>query len=285
VLSLTRVDALRRAALVSSLSYQVRLDLTGDDETFVSSTTVRFAAADPREPTFLDVKPRVLRRAVLNGRALDLDRAFRAADGRLALTDLEPHNELVVEAVMAYSRDGEGLHRHVDPADGLVYLYAMSFLDAAPRWFACFDQPDLKAPVTLTVRCPPEWTVAANGVGAQPEPGRWEFATTRALATYFTTLVAGPYHSVTDVHDGIPLALHSRASLAPHLDRQSAELLAVTGDCFDEFPSSTPVRWRIPVASRSAISSCFARVPPTPTAPIAPARSRTRWRTCGSATW
>ena len=63
---------------------------------------------------------------------------------------------------MAYSNDGEGLHRHVDPADGLVYLYAMSFLDAAPRWFACFDQPDLKAPVSLEVACPEGWTVAGS---------------------------------------------------------------------------------------------------------------------------
>ena len=56
---------------------------------------------------------------------------------------------------MAYSHDGEGLVRHVDPSDEQVYVYAMSFLDAAPRWFACFDQPDLKGPLRLEVSCPP----------------------------------------------------------------------------------------------------------------------------------
>ena len=241
--SLTRIEAQRRAALVTVGSYDVGLDLTGDDETFLSSTTVRFAAADPTASTFLDVKPHVLVNVVLNGRALDLDRAFRAADGRLSLAGLEPDNELVIDAVMAYSRDGEGLHRHVDPADGRVYLYAMSFLDAAPRWFACFDQPDLKAPVTLSVRCPPEWTVAGNGAATQAEPGHWELATTPALATYFTAVVAGPYHSVTDIHDGIPLALHARASLATHLDRQAGELLTVTRDCLDEFHRLFGVRY------------------------------------------
>ena len=241
--SLTRIDAERRAALIAVSSYDIRLDLTGDDETFLSSTTVRFTASNARASTFLDVKPRALRRAVLNGRPLDLDQVFSAESGRLALTGLDAHNELIAEAVMAYSRDGEGLHRHVDPADGRVYLYAMSFLDAAPRWFACFDQPDLKAPVTLSLRCPPEWTIVANGAATQSEPGRWECATTRPLATYFTTLVAGPYHSITDVHDGISLALHARASLAPHLDRDAEEMFAVTRDCFDEFHRLFGIRY------------------------------------------
>jgi aminopeptidase N len=241
--SLSHAEAQSRAELLTVSSYDVRLDLTGDDETFVSSTTIRFAAADGNASTFLDVKPRILRSAVLNGRSLDVDNAFSAAGGRLTLRNLDAQNELTVEAVMSYSRDGEGLHRHVDPADGQVYLYAMSFLDAAPRWFACFDQPDLKAPVTLALRCPPEWTVAGNGAATQTEPGHWVLATTRPLATYFTTLIAGPYHSITDVHDGIPLALHARASLAPHLDRDADELLTLTKDCFDEFHRLFGIRY------------------------------------------
>ena len=49
-----------------------------------------------------------------------------------------------------------------------------------------------------------------------------------------TTLVAGPYHSVYGSHDGIPLALHARASLAEFLDRDAAALFEHTGRCFDE---------------------------------------------------
>jgi aminopeptidase N len=241
--SSTHVDAQRRAALIAVTGYDVRLDLTGGAETFLSSSTVRFHAADTTSATFVDVKPHALQKATLNGRPLDVARAFKAADGRLALSDLEPDNELTVEAVMNYSHDGEGLHRHVDPADGRVYLYAMSFLDAAPRWFACFDQPDLKAPLTLSVQCPPEWTVAGNGAATQLEPGRWQLAPTRPLATYFTTLIAGPYHCITDSHDGIPLALHARASLARYLDREAEELLTVTRDCLDEFHQLFGVRY------------------------------------------
>ena len=44
---------------------------------------------------------------------------------------------------MRYRRDGEGLHRAINPADGR-YTYAMTFLDTAPASSDCFDQPDLK---------------------------------------------------------------------------------------------------------------------------------------------
>ena len=64
---------------------------------------------------------------------------------------------------MAYSHDGQGLHRATDPADDLDYVYGHLFLDAAPSVYACFDQPDLKAPYDVTVHAPLDWTVLGNG--------------------------------------------------------------------------------------------------------------------------
>ena len=64
---------------------------------------------------------------------------------------------------MAYSHDGQGLHRSTDPADDEDYVYGHLFLDAAPTVFACFDQPDLKAPYTVAVTAPEAWTVLGNG--------------------------------------------------------------------------------------------------------------------------
>jgi aminopeptidase N len=144
---------------------------------------------------------------------------------------------------MPYTNTGQGLHRFVDPVDAKVYLYAMTFLDCAPQMFACFDQPDLKAPVTVHTTADPAWVVASNGAATQTSPGRWEFATTKPLATYFTTLVAGPYHVVTSEHDGIPLGIYARASLAKHLDEQAADIFAKTGACLDRFHELFGVRY------------------------------------------
>jgi len=237
--SLTQLEAQRRAGIISVSGYDVRLDLNRGAQLFGSTTTIRFIA-EPGSETFLDVAPHELHRVRLNGH--DVDPATHA-DGRLPLHDLAAENEVIVEATMAYSNDGEGLHRHVDPADGFVYLYAMSFLDAAPRWFACFDQPDLKAPFTLTVDCPAEWTVIGNGPAVPVGAGRWRIETAHPIATYFATLVAGPYHSVIAEHDGIRLGVHARASLATHLDGQSAELIELTGRCLDEFHRLFGIRY------------------------------------------
>ena len=50
-----------------------------------------------------------------------------------------------------------------DPADGERYVSAYLSLDIAQRVFPCFDQVDLKAPITLAVTADPRWTVIANG--------------------------------------------------------------------------------------------------------------------------
>ena len=187
--SLTRDEARARGAAMNVQSYDVQLDLTQGERHFGSRTAVRFRYREPGEPTFVDVAAHELRAVTLNGDPLE-----PVADGnRLWFTPVQPQNEIVVDAVMSYSHDGEGLHRHVDPADGRTYVYAMSFLDAAPRWLACFDQPDLKAPVRFDVRCPEAWTVAGNGPATEVEPGHWRLTSHGPLATYFVTRVAGPY--------------------------------------------------------------------------------------------
>jgi aminopeptidase N len=119
----------------------------------------------------------------------------------------------------------------------------MSFLDAGPRWFACFDQPDLKAPFEVEVRCDPAWTVAGNGGAIEIAPGHWRLAATKPLSTYFVTLIAGPYHSVRAEHDGIPLELHARASLGELLDAQAPEIFDITRRALDRYHELFGVRY------------------------------------------
>jgi len=175
---------------------------------------------------------------VLNGRELD---PRTLTGGRLPLPGLRDANQLRVEADMAYSRDGAGLHRFTDAADGETYLALHAGLDNAQRVFAAFDQPDLKAAIAATAVAPDSWTVLGNGVarraGPAGSPGclRWELAATPPISSYLFTLVAGPYHSVSTEHRGIPFGLHSRRSMAGALDRDAAEILAVTLACFDRY--------------------------------------------------
>src|SRR5262245_206692 len=151
--SLTAIEAAARSAAIAVDSYDVDLDLTRGSDQFGSRSEVRFRSLDGSE-TFLDVQAAEIQSITLNGTAIDVG---KVDDGRLALAGLEADNTLVVDALMAYSHDGEGMHRAIDPEDKQAYVYAMSFLPAAPRIFACFDQPDLKAIYRISVTAPTDW--------------------------------------------------------------------------------------------------------------------------------
>ncbi|KJK13826.1 aminopeptidase [Terrabacter sp. 28] len=238
--SLTLAEARERSSLITVTSYAVELDLDQGAEVFGSHTTVRFTCEQPGAATWVDLKAHSVETVTLNGEPIEPD---QLSDGRLPLAHLASENELVVAATMAYSHDGQGLHRATDPADDLDYVYGHLFLDAAPSVFACFDQPDLKAPYDVTVRAPLDWTVLGNGAATRTAPGMWTLAKTKPLATYFVTVCAGPYVSVRDEHDGIPLGIHSRASLREPLERHAAELFDVTKRSFDYFHGLFGIRY------------------------------------------
>jgi aminopeptidase N len=229
---LTRTEAETRARDLSVQQYAIDLDLTRGEDVFGSTTVIRFTAERACD-TFVELKPAVLHRAVLDGVALDpalLD------DNRLPLTGLAAGaHELRVEADMRYSRTGEGMHRFTDPADGESYVYTQLFMDDVQRVAAAFDQPDLKAVFDVEVTAPEDWTVLGNAIATRTAPGRWRMARTALLATYFLAVAAGPYHSLRTEHAGLPFGLHCRRSLAPHLERDADDLFDLTRRCFDRY--------------------------------------------------
>ncbi|MFI5729582.1 aminopeptidase N [Kribbella sp. NPDC051587] len=228
--ALTVEEARQRAADLTVGSYLVAFDLTDPGDTFEVTSRIRFTAAG--ETSWVDVKPERLLSVELNGRSLDPE---SLADGRFPLEGLEAENELVIHAVQKYSVDGEGLVRSVDAADGRVYTYGMSSLESAPRYYPCFDQPDLKAPYTVTVKCPEDWVVLGNGAASQTAPGQWALAETKPLSTYFVAIAAGPFHLIRSEYDGIPLGLACRQSLKEPLEADAEDLFRSTRDAFDAY--------------------------------------------------
>ena len=206
--------------------------------------------ATPGGRSFLDFVGDGIISADLNGRGLDV--GAWTPTGGLPLTELAADNVLTVEAVGLYTNSGEGIHRFVDPEDGEVYLYSQFEAADAKRFYPCFDQPDLKARFTVDVLVPEHWVVIANGAedavvevpaditGGRPTR-RHRFATTAPLSTYVTALVAGPYHVVSDEHDGIPLRLLCRRTLAGHLDADV--LFAQTKQGFDFYHRAFSTRY------------------------------------------
>jgi len=242
--NLTRDEARERARLLEIESYRIDLDLTGGETTFRSRTTVTFRAATPGASTFIDLTAPEIREITLNGSQVGSE---NFTGHRITLDGLAAANELTVVADCAYSRTGEGLHRFTDPADKGVYLYSDLETFDAHRIYACFDQPDLKARFEFTVTCPDTWLVISNmapdvtAAPAGPGTHRWHFPATPPISTYITAVAAGPYHLVRADHDGIPLGIYCRESLAQYLDPD--EIFEVTRQGFDFFHESFGVRY------------------------------------------
>ena len=229
-MSLTLDEARARAGQLSDISYDVALDLTDPGSGwFGSRTTVRFRSSVAE--TFLELASATELGVRVNG--TDIDPAYDA--DRIALTGLAEENEVVVEARLPYVTDGAGMHSMTDPADGATYVGAYLGMDLARLVFACFDQPDLKATIAIAVTADPAWTVISNGRQVERSGGTWRFATTPPISPNLVVVCAGPWHSVTWEHRGLPFGWHARRSLAAELDRDADDLRTATEACFDHY--------------------------------------------------
>ncbi|PUA79729.1 aminopeptidase N [Nocardioides currus] len=246
VRSLRQEEAAERAALLSVTSYDIDVDLTAlvEGPAFRAVSTIRFTATAGAS-TFVDCCAEV-ESATLNGAPLP-----PVQEGRLALADLAGDNELVVATVQNDTTHGRGVHRAVDPGDDNVYLWTSFEPDEARYAWACFDQPDLKAPHAFTVTAPATWTVVSNSgdpVVEDVEGGRrWTFEPTPPLSTYNPVVVAGPFVEIRTEAGGYDLGLYARQTLAGPLERDAEQLFTLTAQGLEFFGD----RFTMPFPQRS----------------------------------
>ena len=157
--SLTRVEAEERAALieVAALRHRRRPDGPARRARLPGRVDGPFSCRRPGATTFVDCAVEVVS-ATLNG-----DRSTRP-QRRPDPADRPGRRQRPGRRVGAV-RDlatGEWVHRSVDPSDKEVYVWTSFEPDDARRAWACFDQPDLKAPHGFTVLAPAAWMVVSN---------------------------------------------------------------------------------------------------------------------------
>jgi aminopeptidase N len=184
------------AELASVDSYQVRIDLRANGAMFRSRSEVRFRAVPGGNGIFADLQAHDVTQATLNGIPLDVAASWGGA--RLQVPAREPDNLLVVDAEFGYVAEGEGLYRASDPASDAAFVYSKAYRGGVARIYSCFDRPDLRAPVQLTVLAPAEWTCLSNAPAearsaTQVTEGSWRFEPTPPVTPGITSLCAGPY--------------------------------------------------------------------------------------------
>jgi aminopeptidase N len=235
---LTEREALRRAASVSNVAYQLSVALGRSPSAFSGTVELSFDYAPQPGLLTIDFDQGTVEKLLVNGSKLDYEyngffislpaAALRAGRNRVEIAFSRP-----------YSMDGSGFYRFEDPADGRVYLYTDFQPYSANRLFPHFDQPDLKARFTLRVSAPRQWIVVSttreNRVVEEGDFLLWHFATSEPISSYVFSLHAGEYAVWEDPDFRYPLRLLARQGLADTVKWQ--EWLAYTRAGFDFFES------------------------------------------------
>ncbi len=225
--------AVWRARTIRDVRYDLALDLTPLDSA-IGRVTIRFVR-EGGEDAILDFRGRRLRSATANGSPLAPD-AFNGNHLRVPARLLAPGpNTVEISFVADIAPSGASIIKVHDPADQSDYLYTLLVPADANQLFPCFDQPDLKARVTLSLTTARSWNALGNGSlrSADTTADRItsHFAETRPLPTYLIAFAAGPWSRVTSTHNGRTVSLLVRASRIKEADADT--LLALQHRALD----------------------------------------------------
>ena len=206
--------AIARAAQIRDVTYALDLDVTARDSArgHVALGFTRRGGGD----VILDFRGRGVARVQVNGAAA----APPSRNGHLRIPAAllrDGDNHVTLDFVAAIAPAGASIIRFHDVADSADYLYTLLVPADASQLFPCFDQPDLKARVTLSLTIPAGWTAVANGARVATESGvvtRMRFATTEPLSTYLVAFAAGPWQVRTTTIGPRAISMYVRASRA-----------------------------------------------------------------------
>ncbi|HKS05050.1 MAG TPA: M1 family aminopeptidase [Gemmatimonadaceae bacterium] len=211
--------ARQRAQTVRDVRYDLALDVSPLDSA-IGRVTVRWTRSGTGD-AILDFRGKRLTRITANGTDVPLT-AFNRAHVRLPASALKAgDNTATLNFVSDVAPAGASIIRSHD-TDGSDYLYTLLVPADANQLFPCFDQPDLKARVTLTLATAPTWLAVANGPqtssAMSARRATHYFAETQPISTYLIAFATGPWHKATVVRGNRTMNAYVRASRAKEAD-------------------------------------------------------------------
>ncbi len=225
--------AVWRARTIRDVRYDLRLDVTPLDSA-IGHVTIRFVRQGG-DDAIVDFRGRRLRSATANGRPVPLEgfngHHLRVPAGLLAAGS----NTVAISFVSNIAPSGASIIKVHDPADRTDYLYTLLVPADANQLFPCFDQPDLKARVTLALTTPSQWNALGNGSLARADSAAdrttSHFTETQPLPTYLIAFAAGPWARAASTHNGRTVNILVRRSRAKEADTDT--LLALQHRALD----------------------------------------------------
>lgn len=215
--------ATQRAARIRDVRYDLVLDVTGSDSA-VGRVAIRFNLRRDGD-VILDFRGALHGRVRANGRVVP-SVAYNGAHIRIPASAVRPGaNRVDLEFATPIAAAGASIIRVKDPSDSATYLYTLLVPSDANLLFPCFDQPDLKARVTLTLTTPFGWKAVANGTRLKSDSTSRGLLTTfresEPISTYLIAFAAGPWAELRAPGSRKPISLYVRRSRLADVDADS----------------------------------------------------------------
>lgn len=137
-----------------TIKYDFNLTLNPGDA-YKGVAQIAFRLQHANNDLFLDFAGKSISQLIVNGQQI----AHQHQNGRITLhKDVlkTGDNQVCVDYENVYDKDGSGCVSFTD-VDGKQYLYTQFEPFMGNRVFPMFDQPDLKAKMTLSISCPSSW--------------------------------------------------------------------------------------------------------------------------------
>jgi aminopeptidase N len=211
--------AAERASTIGGLRYDLSFTIPADLRQRIDGRAVVQFVLKARHRLVFDFAqpPDRLRRVRIDGR----EARAAVADGHIVIPEdqtVAGMNRIEFEFVAG----DEALNRNDE------FLYTLFVPSRARLAFPCFDQPDLKARYTLTLRVPDGWQAVANGAERDRRVDQGAaviaFAETPPLPTYLFSFVAGKFSIETATRAGRQLRMFHRETDAAKVARNREAL-------------------------------------------------------------
>jgi aminopeptidase N len=163
-MSLTQDRAEHRSKVIkiNSIRYNFFLHLR-EGQGYSGLAILEFQLSHVPQHLHIDFNGKNIKGLVVNNQSIEdleqKEKGFITLEGKTLKSE---QNEVLVHYENDYDNDGSGCVSYVDEIDKRQYLYTHFEPYAANKVFPCFDQPNLKAPMTLTVIAPKLWTILSN---------------------------------------------------------------------------------------------------------------------------
>jgi aminopeptidase N len=210
----------QRKKTVSDIEYAIELEIPpSKSEAIKGKEIVSFVLSDVSKELVLDFSADTSHLLSVRIKGKEVEYRFENEHIVIEAADLvKGRNEVEIIFVAG----DMSLNRSED------YLYTLFVPDRASSCFPLFDQPNLKAIYTLTLRTPLAWEAVANGAlvekVTEDKTSVYRFAKTKPISSYLFAFATGKFFKTTDTVKGREMTMYYRETDAEKVNRNRSEV-------------------------------------------------------------